>query len=669
MYVLDVAIDVPLTTVFSYTHTDKLAIGTRVNVNFTSRNVVAIVINCYPVGEYAGKFPLSKLKAINAAHDASTAVPENTIKLCKFASQYYHHSLGETLSCALPKLLRITKSLPTIDFDNLAKYYKPAIKTPKNDTLHSLTSEQEQVIQDLQQKFTSFNATLLFGITGSGKTEVYLNLIDKVLQNNQQVLVLIPEINLTPQLINTFSSRFLDKKICTIHSGVSDKQRLVNWLLAKNGIADIVIGTRSAIFTPFNNLGMIIVDEEHDSSFKQNDTLRYNARDLAVYLAKQQNISIVLGSATPSLETLYNLKQGKYSLTKLTTRANVHATLPQMQLINLNHDKANYAGISSPAIEALNTCLEQNEIALVYINRRGYAPIISCYECGWISHCPYCTSKMVYHQQNQMTKCHHCGYQTKVPTACPTCNNQYLHTIGHGTQKVEEFLQLTYPDKKILRIDRDTTTTKKAWDEIYSQINEGKVDILLGTQMLAKGHNFKNLTLVIGLNIDNGLYNPDFRASEETFANLMQVSGRAGRAEKKGIVLLQTNYPDHPLYQFILRHDFNGFVNYTMQERYQLKLPPFSFYAILRFSTLSERKFIETTGQLNKLREQITHDTAVHIFHPVPAIVSKLNNKYRGQMLIRSTDRKSLHSYLDKINVEVAKLNIQYAIDVDPMEA
>lgn len=716
MYVYQIALDIPLRSIYSYTHTTELAIGQRVTVLFRNKEQVGFVLSCINANEFAD-YPVAKLSAILSIHD--TILPEQFINLVHFASDYYHHPIGATLFTGLPTLLRKTKSQETessylqyfiatqdklnsrskklvelyanlvnntLSTKQLHEVYNknpnsilkewlekkliievfPEPATTQNEL--ALNSEQQLVVTQMTQKFNQFSTNILFGITGSGKTEVFLHLIRNILLNKQQVLILVPEINLTPQLATRFNNRFPYANIITLNSEISDKQRLNAWNLALSGTSQIILGTRLSVFTSFKNLGLIIVDEEHDDSFKQNDGLRYHARDLAVWRAKQYNIPILLASATPALETLYNYKLGKYSLYKLTTRAVTSAELPKIEVVNLQHYPVNFAGINQPAITALGECMLRKEMALVFINRRGYAPIITCYECGWISECRYCSTKMVYHHLQHQLKCHHCGYQTAVPPACPSCKNQYLHTIGHGTQKLEEFLRQQFPSAKIERVDRDTTNSKKSWEDIYRKVANNEIDILVGTQMLAKGHDFPNLTLVIGLNLDNALFSYDFRASEDMFNIITQVSGRAGRADKVGVVLLQTNYPDHPVYQFLKEHDFNGFINQTLRERKMNNLPPFCFLALIKFSSIKENSLLTALHDLYKAAKEIPHHN-VTIFPAIKAVMYKSHNRFRGQMLINSNNRNDLHQYLNKLTNELAKLkNITVAIDVDPLE-
>ncbi len=718
MYVASVLLDIPLRQSYSYLSKEPLTKGQRVEVPFRNQTQIAYVISSIAANDFKD-YPLNKLKSIVQVSPEIYNLPADIWDLCNFAANYYHHPLGSTLFCAIPGLLRklgipayetaidIYYTASQIDIQLrgsklqrlwqqlcqqplgvgqirqiyganpaalLKKWLNLGLITPipppaPHITIGSLkaNNEQQEIIDSLTAKLNNFSVNLLYGITGSGKTEVFLQTISKVLESKQQVLVLVPEINLTPQLKGRFQSRFPYAKIALLNSEVSDKERLIAWLDAKQGKANIILGTRLCVFTPCMNLGLVIIDEEHDDSFKQNDSLRYHARDLAIVRAKKLDIPIVLASATPSLETLYNYKLGKYYLYKLSNRANANAALPEIKLVNLQHYPPNHAGISQVAHHELKLCLERKEMALIFINRRGYAPIITCYDCGWISTCRYCSSKMVYHHNKKEICCHHCGYHIKVPSNCPKCHNSYLHTIGHGTQKLEEYLNEEFPNARVKRVDRDTTNSKKAWHELYQHIDSNQIDILVGTQMLAKGHDFANLTLVIGINLDNALYSYDFRASENMYSTLTQVAGRAGRADKKGLVLLQTNYPDHPIYNFLINHDFNGFINFILSERKQNKLPPFSYYALIRISDNSEEKLKLAQKKLRQISNEIEH-SGVNLFPPVDAVIAKLHNKYRGQMLLMSLSRQSLHNYLANLEPRLSELQVVVAIDVDPFE-
>ncbi len=720
MFVVNIILDIPLRHGYSYLSEQELLRGTRVQVELRGRAQVGFVLNCMDSAEF-NEYPLAKLKPILSISADNLSIPNDVWELCNFAANYYHHPLGNSLFCAIPTLLRKTTE-PTANF-NQTKFYQlinheaklrgskqlnlftefqhtailsykqiQVILAAKPDKLIAqwiekqiihetpapsaasvvqaltLNEEQQLVVTAIASNFNTFHVGLLYGITGSGKTEVFLHLIQKVLHQQQQVLVIVPEINLTPQLQSRFEQRFPAAKISLINSEIAEKARFHAWMAAKSGQSNIILGTRLSVFTPLHNIGLIIVDEEHDDSLKQNDGLRYHARDLAVWRAKQRNIPILLASATPSLESLYNYKLGKYSLYKLTERAIQAAELPQIELINLQHYHVNHAGICQPALDKLHECLERKELALVFINRRGYAPVITCYECGWVSQCRNCSTNMVYHHEKRQLKCHHCAYQITVPPVCPTCHNQYLHTIGHGTQKLEEFLQQQFASAKIKRVDRDSTNSKSAWQDIYHQIAAQEIDILVGTQMLAKGHDFPRLTLVIGLNLDNALFSYDFRASEDMFNILTQVAGRAGRADKAGLVLLQTNYPDHPVYQFLQQHDFNGFINHTLRERQLNKLPPFCFYALIKLSSLMEAHLKQAMHDLFTQAKLLAHPE-VWLFAPVPAVMYKSHNRFRGQILISSQQRNKLHDYLRSLENELKELKgVSVAIDVDPLE-
>lgn len=720
MFVVNVVLDIPLRQGYSYLSEQQLVRGTRVQVELRGRTQIGFVLNCMSSSEF-NDYPLAKLKPILNVSEENLSIPTDVWELCNFTANYYHHPLGNTLFCAIPTLLRQDREpsynlssnkfyqlTPTenkirgskqqallAEFQQhtvlsykqiqtilatkpdkvieqwLAKQIIHEAAAPAVDTTAqalNLNTEQLQIVTEISNNFAKFHVGLLYGITGSGKTEVFLHLIQKILRNKQQVLVIVPEINLTPQLHSRFEQRFPAANISLINSEIADKPRFTAWMAAKSGHSQIILGTRLSVFTPLKNVGLIIVDEEHDDSLKQNDGLRYHARDLAVWRAKQLNIPIILASATPSLESLYNYKLGKYHLYKLSERAIKTAVLPQIELINLQHYPVNYAGICQPALEKLQTCLERKELALVFINRRGYAPVITCYECGWVSQCRNCSSNLVYHHEKHQLKCHHCAYQIPAPPICPTCRNQYLHTVGHGTQKLEEFLQQQFPNAKLKRVDRDSTNTKSAWQDIYQQIADQEIDILIGTQMLAKGHDFPRLTLVIGLNLDNALFSYDFRASEDMFNILTQVAGRAGRADKAGLVLLQTNYSAHPVYQFLQQHDFNGFINHTLRERQLNKLPPFCFYALIKLSSLNEVHLKQAMHDLFTQAKTIPHHEVV-LFPPVPTVMYKVHNRFRGQMLINSHQRAPLHHYLSLFEQTLNELKgVNVAIDVDPLE-
>jgi len=541
------------------------------------------------------------------------------------------------------------------------------------DNAHTLTSEQQLAVGAVTQA-AGYACFLLHGITGSGKTEVYMHLMHDVLQRGGQALLLVPEINLTPQLENYFRSRFPEVNLLSLHSGLSEGERLHNWQQAQLGAAQIVLGTRLAVFAELPRLAMIIVDEEHDSSFKQQDGLRYSARDVAIFRASQRGVPIVLGSATPSLESYHNAQSGRYALLKLTGRALAEARLPVVRCININQTVMHH-GISENLLREIGLRIARQEQSLLFINRRGYAPVLMCTGCGWLSGCKHCAGKMVLHLKDQRLRCHHCGYQIRVPAACPDCGNADLHPVGSGTQRVESVLQERFPDARILRVDRDSTRSKRAWQTMREQIHANEVDILVGTQMLAKGHDFPALTLVGVLNPDSALYSSDFRAAEKLFAQLVQVAGRAGRADKLGEVIIQTAFPDHPLFRALQMHDFEGWAASQLAERRMAGFPPFVFQAMLRAEGKQEN---DVYRYLNDAREAAvalsnSMDPAgsVEILGVVPAAMPRRANHIRAQLLIQSSNRKAMQQFLRAWQYPLEQYStkkLRCSLDVDPLE-
>lgn len=657
-HIISVALDVPLYQTFSYTHDAPLAHGQRVLIEFHHKKVIGFVW-------HEDKTILSdrlNLKPILEVYPE--IIPLDITSLIKFCADYYHYPLGSVIFNAIPKVLKQTKLV------NLKNTKAGAVRAGKSIYDKQLNHEQQVIFDDICQHFNHFYPSIIYGITGSGKTELYLQLIAEILKQGKQVLVLVPEINLTPQILERFNTKFNDKKIAILTSHATPRARYLGYQASQNGSADIVIGTRLSVFTPFKSLGLIIVDEEHDQSFKQNDSLRYHARDLAIWRANQIGIPVILGSATPSLETLFNYKLGRYHLYKLNNRAVSSATLPKIELVDLNFHKTSN-GLTQEVIDALRLRLERAELSMVFINRRGYSPVLSCNECGWVSTCKQCSITMVYHRVNSSLKCHHCGYTVYVPTKCPSCSSQYLQALGDGTQKLELIISELFPQAKIYRIDQDTTSTKSAWDELYTKIHNHEVDIIVGTQMLAKGHDFHNLTLVVGLNIDSGLYSYDFRASELLFTQLTQVAGRSGRGEKKGQVLLQTKYPGHELYQYLVAHDFPGFINYLLLQRKGLYLPPYTHYAIFRASGKNIEQVMDYLKSVARLMEKLAIK-GVTIYPAVPSVIQRLKNKERAQILIQSGERRELHNLFSKLVLLLQQMKPKYAItfgiDIDPYE-
>jgi primosomal protein N' (replication factor Y) len=541
------------------------------------------------------------------------------------------------------------------------------------DNAHILTSEQQLAVDSITQA-SGYACFLLHGITGSGKTEVYVHLMHHVLQRGEQVLLLVPEINLTPQLENYFRSRFPDVNLISLHSGLSEGERLHNWQQAQLGAAQIVLGTRLSVFAELPRLALIIVDEEHDSSFKQQDGLRYSARDVAIFRASQRGVAIVLGSATPSLESYHNAQSGRYQMLKLTGRALAAARLPAVRCVNTNQTVMHH-GISENLLREIEQRIARREQSLIFINRRGYAPVLTCTGCGWLSGCKHCAGKMVLHLKDQRLRCHHCGYQIRVPHACPSCGNADLHPVGSGTQRVESVLQERFPDARILRVDRDSTRNKRAWQTMREQIHANKVDILVGTQMLAKGHDFPALTLVGVLNPDSALYSSDFRAAEKLFAQLVQVAGRAGRADKPGEVLIQTAFPDHQLFRALQTHDFEGWAASQLAERQMAGFPPFVYQAILRAEGKQENEVYHYLNEARTAAVTLSHSMEipgqVEIFGVVPAAMPRRANHIRAQLLIQSTTRKGLQQFLRAWQASLDALTtkkLRCSLDIDPLE-
>jgi primosomal protein N' (replication factor Y) len=532
-----------------------------------------------------------------------------------------------------------------------------------------LTLEQTTALAaiDLQ---AGFSTHLLHGVTGSGKTEVYLRLIERALDAGQQVLLLVPEINLTPQLEGRVRARFPDTGVVSLHSELAEAARERNWRAAFAGEASIVLGTRLSIFTPMPRLGLIVIDEEHDASFKQQDGMRYSARDVGVFRAHQLGIPILLGSATPSLESWANAQSKRYALLTLKERANPEATLPAVNLLD-TRKMVLKEGVSAPLIAAIKERLARSEQSLVFLNRRGYAPVLACMACGWVSRCTRCAANMVLHLADRRLRCHHCGLEHRIPQACPTCGNQDIHPFGRGTQRLESWLQEEFPEARILRVDRDSVKSRKQWEVMLERIHGGEADILVGTQMLAKGHDFPKLTLVGALGADAALFAADWRAPERLFAQLMQVAGRAGRAELKGEVLIQTQYPDHPLYAALVAHDYPGFAASLLKEREQAGFPPYAFQAMLRAEApdmADSIAFLTAAAALPVIAEHPN----VMIYDPIPMKLSRLANLERGQLLSESSSRPALQAFLPRWREALETLKspakLRWHIEVDPLE-
>lgn len=662
MPVLRVGLDVPLHRLFDYTAAEASAadVGYRVRVPFGHGEKIGIIVEVVTHSD----FPADQLKAAIAVLRDLPALPPDFFHLCRFASQYYQAPLGEVLLQALPGGLKRLDP-PVRRQARTTKPLSPPTATP----VPTLTAEQANAVAAVRAS-TGFNAFLLYGVTGSGKTEVYLRLIEQTLADDRQVLLLVPEINLTPQLEARVCGRFPQVHTVSLHSELAEAARERHWRAAFSGTARIILGTRLAVFTPLPRLGLIIVDEEHDPSFRQQDGMRYSARDVAVFRAHECRIPVILGSATPSLESWANARSGRYRKLELLQRAHAAARLPPIHCID-TRKVATEEGIAPPLLNALRERLARGEQSLVFLNRRGYAPVLTCMACGWISQCRRCSANLVLHRVDQRLRCHHCGFETRVPRACPTCGNQDILPFGRGTQKLEEWLTTQLPEARIVRVDRDSARSRKQWEAMLDTIQRGEADILVGTQMLAKGHDFPRLTLVGVLGADAALFAADYRAPERLFAQLMQVSGRAGRADLPGEVLIQTQYPDHPLYAALQAHDYPAYAATLLAERQQAGFPPYSHHAMLRAEALQVAEAIAFLTNALALAESLA-GPEIMCYDPVPMRLTRLANLERAQLLVESPSRRALQTFLPQWQQVLATLKapgkLRWHLEVDPPE-
>ncbi|MBM5570206.1 MULTISPECIES: primosomal protein N' [Deefgea] len=713
-----VALDVPLKKLFAYEVANfTVAVGSRVLVPFGPRRLSGVVMQLRAdAADFTGT-----PKSILAVFNDLPALPQNTLQLCQFVADYYHYPIGAVISAALPTVFRANSlfsepAASTVYFvealesllsqiskrapaqrrvaEALLVPHTPAALRRLHDSAwrwvkawHEagwvqsaaeekcvglasaalpLNVEQSAAVAELVQA-SGFSPFLLYGITGSGKTEVYLQTIAQVLARGLQVLVLIPEINLTPQLEGRFRARFPGVRMAALHSGLNNTERAVNWLAALRGEAQIVLGTRLAVFTPLPKLGMIIVDEEHDPSFKQQEGLRYSARDVAVYRARQANVPIVLGSATPSIESWANAKAKRYRLLPLTQRAVPGAVLPKIVLLPTKNVSL-VDGLHVMALAAMHAALERGEQVLIFLNRRGFSPVLQCGECGWMASCSHCSARLVLHLKERRLRCHHCGHEEAITAACPDCGNHDLKPVGQGTQRLEDALPQHFPGKKILRIDRDSTCKKGELDAALAQVHSGDADILIGTQMLAKGHDFDQLNCVVVLNADTGLYSVDFRAEERLFALLTQVAGRAGRRENPGEVFIQTAFSDHPFYHQLLARDYAPFADRTLAERNMLLLPPANAWALFRADA---PELEQALAALSDIRKCISPEPDLVLNQPVAATMLKKAGVERAQLLIAAKSKAQLQAVLGEAlpTIQALKLGkVRWTLDVDPVE-
>ena len=716
-----IALNRPLRRLFDYIIPEDLELtpGQRVRIPFGRQQATGLVVE---VGVEPP--PGIKLKPLSSAIEEWPALPQETFKLLSWASDYYQHPLGECLFTALPPALRRgriaeekteqwwhtrdhTATLPAKAhkqkalFDWLRQHPRGAptkdilqagfsraqlnalrekqliepILPPRPNSLEQdseldarrpeLSAAQALAAEELTVPDEGFGVSLLYGITGSGKTEIYLHYLKEHLNARDQALVLVPEINLTPQTVVRFQHYF-GSRIVVWHSALNDGERLTTWLKVRNGEPVILVGTRSAVLLPFTNLRTIIVDEEHDSSYKQGEGFRYSGRDLAVYRAHLNNCPIILGSATPSLESVHNAEQSKYHLVRLEERAG-NAAPPDISLLDIR-SRPLEGGLSRPALTAIEQTLTKGEQALVFVNRRGFAPVMMCFDCGHMVECPRCDTRLTYHRRDRAMRCHHCDYQTAATEHCPKCHSDAFKPVGQGTERTEDILASVFPDTPVVRVDRDSTQRKGSIQGILKQVNSGKPCVLVGTQMLAKGHDFPNVTLVVVVNADGGLFSVDFRAPEQLIQTLLQVSGRAGRGTKPGKVLVQTCHSDHPLLRTLCEGRYLDIADQLLKEREEGQFPPFRAMAIFR----AEADTMEKSLQVLDTIKPLTNAAGIETWGPLPAMIARRADKHRAQLVLNARNRKKLNHLLSGICQELDQRKlpaaVKWMIDVDPQE-
>jgi len=662
MKIIRVALDVPVPKLFDYRADDAASVdvGRRVVVPFGRKISVGVIIEATDATSIAPQRLKHALRVLRDAPGLEAA----ELELARFASEYYHHPLGAVVTGTLPARLR--RAAPPRNDESRGRFVPAAAGAALDSAGPALTGEQERALAAVRASLGRFEAHLLLGVTGSGKTEVYLHAIAAVLAAGRQALLLVPEIALTPQLEAMVRGRFPAVAVVSLHSGLNESERLAHWLAAQSGRARIVLGTRLAVFTPMPELGIIVIDEEHDSSFKQAEGFRYSARDLAVVRARQRGVPVVLGSATPALETYFNAVTGRYRLSTLGER--VGSTLPRVECVDTRGERLE-DGLSPRLLAAIAEHQARGEQSLVFVNRRGYAPVLMCHGCGWISGCHRCSAQLVLHLGEQRLRCHHCGHQSPAPAACPRCGNPQLAPLGQGTQRVEAALSRLFPQSRVLRIDRDSVRPRHAWPDMRRRIQQREVGILVGTQILAKGHDFPHLNLVGVLNADSLLYSADFRAAERLFALLTQVAGRAGRAGAPGTVLIQTEFPGHPLYQALREQDYRAFADNLLSERRQAGFPPYVHQALLRAEAPRLATALGFLGDAARLGRRLA--LPVTIYDPVPAAMPRRAGRERAQLLVQSESRARLQRFLHAWYEKLCAARVtpaRWAIDVDPLE-
>jgi len=729
--ILRVAVPAPLRRVFDYlppvgAEHAAFVPGQRMRVPFGRQSRVGLLL------ELAHETSLGegRLKPVEAILDEEAILPADIVGLLRWASDYYHHPIGEVMLAALPGRLRqgaaasvqgeprwqLTAAGQTIDDVSLARapvqarllavlrahadgvtaalldeqiprwrdamvrlrakglvsmLEQPCLESPGEQlpaTPRELTDEQHAAIASVVAAIGTYQAFLLDGVTGSGKTEVYLGIIEQVIKAGGQALVLVPEISLTPQTVARFRARF-QVPVAVLHSGLGERERLCAWCMARDGQAGIVIGTRSAVFTPLRNPAVIIVDEEHDASLKQQEGFRYHARDVAVMRARRCGIPVVLGSATPSIESLYNVTQQRYRALHLSQRVG-GAVTPHIHVLDVRHQPMD-EGLSATLLEIIRRHLDSRGQVLLFLNRRGYAPVMLCHDCGWLASCPRCDAHMTVHQARQRLICHHCGHERALQERCPECGSGELRNVGQGTQRVEQALRRHFPATAVARIDRDTTRRKGELETLLTGVRAGATRILIGTQMLAKGHHFPEVTMVGMLDIDQGLFSTDFRASERMGQLIVQVAGRAGRAERPGEVYVQTHHPHNPLLQTLIKDGYAAFASAALEERAEAALPPCTCLALLRAEApLREapHAFLEAARR----QAEALGVSGVQFIGPVPSPMERRAGRYRAQLLLQAAERRDLHrllqAWLVQLEASASARQVRWSLDVDPID-
>lgn len=734
LYYYEIAVNRPLFQSYTYASPQKILAGCRVQITLANSTEIGIVVSEHEE-QPDSSFSIASIEKII---DNTPTVSSEILKLSLWGSNYYFQPLGEFIFTFIPNYLKQAKSLESLyleayeitpqetqpELPSQAIKQKEALATLKtltqassqkvaktilnqhgikNETLRqllkkgliqkcliapscpapesnlnqqqsklTLNPEQSKAVSSVIESQNTFQSLLLEGVTGSGKTEVYLNICRHFLDNDQQVLLLVPEIGLTPQLSERLLSQ-LKYPVITLHSDMANKERASRWLQTKQTTPMVVIGTRSAIACDLPNLACIILDEEHDTSFKQQEGIRYHSRSLAIKRAQLKNIPILLGSATPSLETLTNAFNERYQHIKLTKRA-TGANLPEI-VIQDSSSLSSHQVFTDSVTDAIENTLKEQQQVLVFINRRGFAPTLQCSQCHWVADCEHCDVALTIHKSTNSLDCHHCENKLAIPKRCPTCNSPYLSPLGFGTERIEAELIQKFQDYPVIRMDRDSTQNRGSLEKIRETVLQGSPCILVGTQMVSKGHDFPNLTLSIVLNCDNGLHNQDFRSKEHLLQNLIQVAGRSGRAKKQGHVIIQTNYPDHPLFAHFKQQDYPSFAKEELHHRQKLALPPFHHQAAIRMQSLMDNQAYQkllTLEKYLKACQHAHHDSKVEISLTMPAALERKSNWYRYLIVVSSPSRKHLHHYLKLAHEYLLKTprtkKLKWVIDVDPLD-